>query len=395
MLELTYVVKHDVQYSGIAAHLTALQLLMYGIHYKAVVLHPRQAQNGRKVLPSKEWRRRQGSQETPMADRHRRSTQAIYPSLANTPSLPATVYTIDCSCDLFRPKRAFGVARSTNVPVEKPRLAAKPRKVLAAAPPPPPQPPTGARKIRPVCVQEPKTAAVTKTSRKDEHQEAVGTPMSSTKPAVAGTPYLSALNCSKCKLDKLDSSTYWLAQIRLAEATGKHFVSAAFFRLALECHAQHNPLLAEMNGSMDEPDVDLCKLDRGHVPLAENHGCSEHDDVNGIAVDQSLHEAAEVKGNCGDEEKSGYAELIDTLTGNKCGDATNICCNSNKRVSSSPEKIEAAKSCLSTGKDLVVGSVVTQEMSKASANDAVRSNHAVGRRNRRCQDTGKNRENDT
>ncbi|KAJ8484653.1 hypothetical protein OPV22_017138 [Ensete ventricosum] len=284
-----------------------------------------------------------------------------------------------------RPKRAFGVARSTNVPVEKPRLAAKPRKVLAAAPPPPPQPPTGARKIRPVCVQEPKTAAVTKTSRKDEHQEAVGTPMSSTKPAVAGTPYLSALNCSKCKLDKLDSSTYWLAQIRLAEATGKHFVSAAFFRLALECHAQplhrlrielrnyvtrhqldstepvwvdlsrayelakggldsdlcdlfqHNPLLAELNGSMDEPDVDLCKLDRGHVPLAENHGCSEHDDVNGIAVDQSLHEAAEAKENCGDEEKSGYVELIDsasmdTLTGNKCGDATNICCNSNKRV---------------------------------------------------------------
>lgn len=170
-----------------------------------------------------------------MSVRHRRSTQASNPSLANTPSLPATVYAIDCSCDLFRPKRAFGVARSTNVPVEKPRLTAKPRKVLAAAPP---QPPTGTRKIRAVCIQETKTAAVTKTSRKDEHQEAVGTPTSSTKPTVAGTPYLSAQNCSKCKLDQLESSTYWLSQIRLAESTGKHFVSAAFFRLALECHAQ-------------------------------------------------------------------------------------------------------------------------------------------------------------
>ncbi|KAJ8484654.1 hypothetical protein OPV22_017139 [Ensete ventricosum] len=38
---LLYLREHDVQYSGIAAHLTALQLLMYGIHYKAVVLHPR------------------------------------------------------------------------------------------------------------------------------------------------------------------------------------------------------------------------------------------------------------------------------------------------------------------------------------------------------------------
>ncbi|CAL9056895.1 uncharacterized protein LOC135677214 [Musa acuminata AAA Group] len=346
-----------------------------------------------------------------------------------------------------RPKRAFGVARSTNVPVEKPHLTAKPRKVLAAAPPPPPQAPTGTRKIRPVCIQETKTAAVTKTSRKDEHQEAVGTPTSSTKPTVAGTPYLSALNCSKCKLDQLESSTYWLAQIRLAESTGKHFVSAAFFRLALECHAQplhrlrielrdyvtrhqvnsmesvwvdlsrayglgkggldsdscdliqNNSLLAEMNGSMDEPDVDLCNLDRGHVSLAEKDGCSEYDDVDGIAADKSLRDAAEAKANYGDEEKFANMELIDsasidTLTGNKCGDATNICCSSNKRVSSSPGKIETAKSCLSTGKDMVVGSVVTQEMSKASANNAARSNHGVGRRNRSCQDTSKNRETD-
>ncbi|URE08776.1 hypothetical protein MUK42_03722 [Musa troglodytarum] len=382
-----------------------------------------------------------------MAVRHRRSIQAINPSLANTPSLPATVYAIDCSCDLFRPKRAFGVARSTNVPVEKPRITAKPRKVLASAPPPP-QPPTGTRKIRPVCIQEPKTAAVTKTSRKDEHQEAVGTPTSSAKPAVAGTPYLSALNCSKCKLDQLESSTYWLVQISLAESTGKHFVSAAFFRLALECHAQplqrlrmelrnyvtrhqvnsmesvwvdlsrayglakggldsdlcdliqHNSLLAEMNGSMDEPDAELCNLDQGHVSLAGKDGCSEHDDVDGKAVDKSLHDAAEAKANYDDEEKSGNMEpidsaSIDTLTGNKCGDGTSICCSSNKRVSSSPGKIETAKSCLSTGKDMVVGSVVTQEMSKASANNAARSNHGIGRRNRSCRDTGKNRENDT
>lgn len=61
------------------------------------------------------------------------------------------------------------------------------------------------------------------------------------KPAnvlAAETPFFSAQNCSSCTVDQLESATYWLAQIRLAESVGKHWVAAAFFRLAFECQAQ-------------------------------------------------------------------------------------------------------------------------------------------------------------
>ncbi|PUZ41548.1 hypothetical protein GQ55_9G514100 [Panicum hallii var. hallii] len=61
------------------------------------------------------------------------------------------------------------------------------------------------------------------------------------KPAkvlAAETPFFSAQNCSSCTLDQLESATYWLAQIRLAESVGKHWVAAAFFRIAFECQAQ-------------------------------------------------------------------------------------------------------------------------------------------------------------
>ncbi|XP_059664421.1 uncharacterized protein LOC132310241 [Cornus florida] len=54
----------------------------------------------------------------------------------------------------------------------------------------------------------------------------------------SGTPYHSAEKCSKCRFDRLETSSYWLAQIKLAESVGKHFVSAAFFRLAFESKAE-------------------------------------------------------------------------------------------------------------------------------------------------------------
>lgn len=55
---------------------------------------------------------------------------------------------------------------------------------------------------------------------------------------VSGTPYQSAERCSKCRFDRLETSAYWLGQIKVAESVGKHFVSAAFFRLALESKAE-------------------------------------------------------------------------------------------------------------------------------------------------------------
>uniref|UniRef100_A0A5B7BFY6 Uncharacterized protein n=1 Tax=Davidia involucrata TaxID=16924 RepID=A0A5B7BFY6_DAVIN len=58
------------------------------------------------------------------------------------------------------------------------------------------------------------------------------------KTRVSGTPYHSAEKCSKCRFDKLETSSYWLAQIKLAESVAKHFVSAAFFRLAFESKSE-------------------------------------------------------------------------------------------------------------------------------------------------------------
>lgn len=58
------------------------------------------------------------------------------------------------------------------------------------------------------------------------------------KPGVWGTPYHTAERCSNCRFDRLETSSYWLSQIKLAESVGKHFVSAAFFQLALESQAE-------------------------------------------------------------------------------------------------------------------------------------------------------------
>lgn len=52
------------------------------------------------------------------------------------------------------------------------------------------------------------------------------------------TPFYSALNCSKCRFDRLETSSYWVGQIKMAESVGKHFVASEFFRLALESHAE-------------------------------------------------------------------------------------------------------------------------------------------------------------
>ncbi|XVE59799.1 hypothetical protein DITRI_Ditri05aG0075800 [Diplodiscus trichospermus] len=43
---------------------------------------------------------------------------------------------------------------------------------------------------------------------------------------------------SKCRFDRLETASYWLGQIKLAESVSKHFVSASFFRLARESKAE-------------------------------------------------------------------------------------------------------------------------------------------------------------
>lgn len=65
------------------------------------------------------------------------------------------------------------------------------------------------------------------------------------KPRRSGTPYHTAENCSKCRFDRLETASYWLGQIKLAEPVGKHFVSANSFRMALECKAEVHTVYEE------------------------------------------------------------------------------------------------------------------------------------------------------
>jgi len=72
------------------------------------------------------------------------------------------------------------------------------------------------------CASEPKTPAATLSL--------VGTKSSA--------PFHTALHCSKCRFDKLETSSYWVGQIKMAESVGKHFLASEFFRLALESQAE-------------------------------------------------------------------------------------------------------------------------------------------------------------
>lgn len=135
---------------------------------------------------------------------------------------------------IFRPKRAFGVSRNNNIPVEKAQLK-QPKPAIPAK-----RNGTSAEnaKLKPAERKKQLQQVPLKEHKEKRQEEAMRTPLAVKKVMEDGTPYLSALNCSKCRLDRMETSSYWLNQIRVSEAVGKHFVSAAFFRLGLECHAQ-------------------------------------------------------------------------------------------------------------------------------------------------------------
>ncbi|KAF9594866.1 hypothetical protein IFM89_035027 [Coptis chinensis] len=97
---------------------------------------------------------------------------------------------------------------------------------------------TKSRSKKNVCFQEPLLGSVGKTTNVEVHTPVRTTSSALSKPRVLGTPYHSAENCSKCRLHRLESSSYWLAQIKLAESVEKHFVAETFFRLAQECKAE-------------------------------------------------------------------------------------------------------------------------------------------------------------
>lgn len=156
----------------------------------------------------------------------------------------------------------FGTARNPNIPSktapEKPakgkpssglqKMAEKPSQETRS---PLPRPPIAEAKksaeknpARPkkksVCFQEnvvERNGKVSDDGNAIEPRTPVKSPAVQAKPRIA-TPYHSAERCSKCRFDRLETSSYWLSQIKMAESVGKHSVSAAFFELAFECKAE-------------------------------------------------------------------------------------------------------------------------------------------------------------
>ncbi|XP_057954714.1 uncharacterized protein LOC131148804 [Malania oleifera] len=107
-----------------------------------------------------------------------------------------------------------------------------------------PEKPTARLRKKSVCFPE-KAARNRSKNSQEEDKVVPRTPVQSPctrKGRNSSTPYHSAERCSKCRFDKLETSSYWLVQIKLAETGGKHFASAAFFRLAFESKAEpiHN-----------------------------------------------------------------------------------------------------------------------------------------------------------
>ncbi|KAL0436458.1 UNVERIFIED_CONTAM: hypothetical protein Sradi_0353700 [Sesamum radiatum] len=149
---------------------------------------------------------------------------------------------------LLRDKRVFGTARNPNIPVktatEKPGKA-KPSSGLlkeAAKSSPETRSPLSGQPIsrtqnssekkpkkKNVCFQE---KEVGRHGKLLEPQTPLKSAVASAKPRLPATPYRSAEKC------RLETSAYWLDQIKLAESAGKHSVSAAFFQLASECKAE-------------------------------------------------------------------------------------------------------------------------------------------------------------
>ncbi|KAK4709273.1 hypothetical protein R3W88_030198 [Solanum pinnatisectum] len=157
---------------------------------------------------------------------------------------------------ISRQNRVFGTVRSTNVPTKtvsgKPlakSLSGVPQKQLKS--PKKTQSLTDSA-VNPVTESAKKEENRAKTRKKSvcfqENREVAAaaepkTPMKSpvlAKPRLSGstTPFHSAEKCSKCRFDRLETSSYWLSQIKLAENVGKHSVSAAFFRLAFDTKAE-------------------------------------------------------------------------------------------------------------------------------------------------------------
>lgn len=146
----------------------------------------------------------------------------------------------------FRQNRVFGTAWNTNVNIPKKpsdNIVTKPKPVIPQRHPKQPTTLT-----QPTDTKSPENPNLTKNKKSDTFPQQENdsaepkTPVTSShvigKSKVQATPFYSAANCSKCRFDRLETSSYWVGQIKLAETVGKHFVACGFFKLAFKSQAE-------------------------------------------------------------------------------------------------------------------------------------------------------------
>ncbi|KAL5056070.1 hypothetical protein RYX36_036752 [Vicia faba] len=156
----------------------------------------------------------------------------------------------------FRQNRAFGTAWNTNVNIPKKpvsdNIITKPKPTIPQRQPKQPIQATQvtietATLTQPTDTKSPENVNLIKnkigvTFSQENDSAEPKTPVTSSrvrgKSKVQATPFYSAVNCSKCRFDRLETSSYWVGQIKLAETVGKHYVACGFFKLALKSQAE-------------------------------------------------------------------------------------------------------------------------------------------------------------
>ncbi|XP_062083528.1 uncharacterized protein LOC133789826 [Humulus lupulus] len=146
-----------------------------------------------------------------------------------------------------REKRVFGTIRNSNIltrtlpekPTIKPSVGV-PRKKPPTSKPTRPEPATEAPKKNSPGTPKPKLNQGSICIEEEKKTSISGhrTPVNSSQSKLSASKFYSAKICSKCQFDRLETSSYWVGQIKLAESVGKHFASLAFFRLAIESNAE-------------------------------------------------------------------------------------------------------------------------------------------------------------
>ncbi|KAG9142090.1 hypothetical protein Leryth_016306 [Lithospermum erythrorhizon] len=135
----------------------------------------------------------------------------------------------------------------------------------------------------------------------------------------SGTPYHTAGRCSKCRFDKLETSSYWLTQISMAESVGKHFISAAFFKLAFLAQAEPSRnirvelrryLARHKHLSTEQEWKDVC-IDYGIMAKGDS---KEDEDTGEIKAEEQVvevHGEEQIGNEQVSEESSSLQGLVD------------------------------------------------------------------------------------